>query len=706
MPYSGAWAGVYWQDQTPCLFTAELDFGTEGQVTGTGASRSGSFCISGKWKRKTVEFRMLNVNAKSQHTFNGNLEKGGKMVTGHCLGKGLFKMHCVQAAKEAEAKRKLYSDKNWIEGVKLGRELYDKLLEWLPRREASAKELRAIADRLDQLRRDVNISRTVGSSVAVVGGLATIGSLILAVATAGLSTPLVVATVGGTAAAVAGAATSAISQIVESYKNGEEFKSARKIMEADESAAAEVAGLLEKLRIMGDRIISSSKGNYLVWDQFAVSDRQSSHMATQRILSAFMCFGAAASMGLPYKALAYSVSKGGGLAFHGMDKLGPLTSKLTQKLLFLSSKVGTIVTHGLGIAFAAVGLVLDVTDLVNAAVDLAKGSGNKASDSLRQAADQMDGSLKDLKDTLNNIQAMLKQMKNLTKTIKDIAESTGDENKQMKAILNQLKEICGHSSFMIEDLEPALGLAMVSDLRQFYKWVKSDLERRLRADTGTVDVVVLAHGHIEAELQPVSAYYEIYNVEDVVLYEPWNCLVNACAVFKIITGTITPADRQFYSLGSNHYITLLNLPHRWNSLPRSHYIPKIMLKPLTQEEEAYRVLQALCRDISRLPDSRIVFPYVYVAGTRDWFPEQIPFYLLVNVIALVGLAFNCNIKIHLAACLGSDQDLPDYMKSLCQDQYCLAPNNTVMTCNLHNLNEFTLSLFEQFNPVAQQFLQH
>ncbi|RXM96191.1 PiggyBac transposable element-derived protein 3 [Acipenser ruthenus] len=249
---------------------------------------------------------------------------------------------------KAEAKRKLYSDKNWIEGVKLGRELYDKLLEWLPRREASAKELRTIADRLDQLRRDVNISRTVGSSVAVVGGLATIGSLILAVATAGLSTPLVVATVGGTAAAVAGAATSAISQIVESYKNGEEFKSARKIMEADESAAAEVAGLLEKLRIMGDRIISSSKGNYLVWDQFAVSDRQSSHMATQRILSAFMCFGAAASMGLPYKALAYSVSKGGGLAFHGMDKLGPLTSKLTQKLLFLSSKVGTIVTHGLG----------------------------------------------------------------------------------------------------------------------------------------------------------------------------------------------------------------------------------------------------------------------------------------------------------------------------------------------------------------------
>ncbi|XP_048472422.1 neoverrucotoxin subunit alpha-like [Rhincodon typus] len=100
--------------------------------------------------------------------------------------------------------RNPFQSPNWKEGAEVGEEVYRKLGEWIPKRKKAAATLLLIADKLDEIKCKSSTARVVGSSVATVGGLSVVGSVVGTVMTRGLTTSLVVAAAAGTMAAVSG----------------------------------------------------------------------------------------------------------------------------------------------------------------------------------------------------------------------------------------------------------------------------------------------------------------------------------------------------------------------------------------------------------------------------------------------------------------------------------------------------------------------
>ncbi|MGH0162927.1 UNVERIFIED_CONTAM: hypothetical protein FKN15_072384 [Acipenser sinensis] len=165
------------------------------------------------------------------------------------LGK---KGYSVPKAGTIQVAVELHSCVWWKEGVRLAKLTYDRLKAWIPKREASASQLRYIAQQLERMRREANYSRKVR-------GLAAVGAFVSAVCTAGLGAPLLGAVAGGVAGAGAMTAIWGVAQRVESFKTSDCMKTARKITETDKEAAKEVVRLMKELDKMAERIAASQR---------------------------------------------------------------------------------------------------------------------------------------------------------------------------------------------------------------------------------------------------------------------------------------------------------------------------------------------------------------------------------------------------------------------------------------------------------------
>ncbi|XP_058871589.1 uncharacterized protein LOC131722034 [Acipenser ruthenus] len=136
--------------------------------------------------------------------------------------------------------------------MQLVKQLYVTLKAWIPKQEASASQLRYIAQQLERMRREANYSRKVR-------GLAPVGAFVSVVCTAGLGVPLLGAVAGGVAVTTAMTAIWGMAQRVESFKTSDCMKTARKITETDKEAAKEVVRLMKELDKMAERMASSQR---------------------------------------------------------------------------------------------------------------------------------------------------------------------------------------------------------------------------------------------------------------------------------------------------------------------------------------------------------------------------------------------------------------------------------------------------------------
>ncbi|PAA69736.1 hypothetical protein BOX15_Mlig024591g1 [Macrostomum lignano] len=123
--------------------------------------------------------------------------------------------------------------------AKIAEELMAKLVPWITERKEVVSRLKEIADEIDKIEKDVNISKTVGTSVSILGGVASIAAI---VATGGLAAPLIAGSV-----AVAGAATSGGASITGDLLSNNKMKQAQAAMDQDKRSVGEIETLHRKL---------------------------------------------------------------------------------------------------------------------------------------------------------------------------------------------------------------------------------------------------------------------------------------------------------------------------------------------------------------------------------------------------------------------------------------------------------------------------
>ncbi|XP_030636213.1 uncharacterized protein LOC115817109 [Chanos chanos] len=110
-----------------------------------------------------------------------------------------------------------------------------------------------------------------------------------------------------------------------------------------------------------------------------------------------------------------------------------------------------------------------------------------------------------------------------------------------------------------------------------FKSYQDEMEKRLHY--GLIHIVFVAHGRITGNRVPASRLLPLKSIDDVVLYSPWNCSIDAKVAAGIALGTIDPDSRAFHPIGNTPY----PIPTDWNSMRRAGptMVPEIVVSPTT-----------------------------------------------------------------------------------------------------------------------------
>ncbi|KAG7218717.1 hypothetical protein INR49_007069 [Caranx melampygus] len=123
--------------------------------------------------------------------------------------------------------------------------LLDELQPWVELQKEGAAKLKKLATEMEERRKNVNVSKVVGSSVSVGGAVALTAAGILTFFTGGLAAPLLVT---GAVATGAGLTTNVGADIVDAVKSSGAMKEAEEVSEKIQRAEKKIQRLLTTLR--------------------------------------------------------------------------------------------------------------------------------------------------------------------------------------------------------------------------------------------------------------------------------------------------------------------------------------------------------------------------------------------------------------------------------------------------------------------------
>ena len=126
----------------------------------------------------------------------------------------------------------------------LGDRLRAAVANWQPIRTETITTLRNILEKLQQMNRDVRISRIAGASTSIFGGIVAVVGFGLIPVTFGGSLAL---TIVGAAIGVAGGTTSAVATVTDIVKAKVCTKKAQEVIKADQEKTAEINDILEEI---------------------------------------------------------------------------------------------------------------------------------------------------------------------------------------------------------------------------------------------------------------------------------------------------------------------------------------------------------------------------------------------------------------------------------------------------------------------------
>ncbi|KAI1888792.1 hypothetical protein AGOR_G00172380 [Albula goreensis] len=287
--------------------------------------------------------------------------------------------------------------------------LYRELSSWRRLRERCAGELRELVAEIEELNKGSRIARVTGASVATAGCLSIIGAGILTVATAGLAAPALGFAIGGTVASIAGAATSAVSSIVEAVMSSEKMEELKRIIEDDEAKREKIKELLERLRM---ECLTTSSGCFTPLDKPLMD----AGAKTQKQMNICFLKAVARQRGLELPdeffehmtEMTYGRSKSSDRAGAGLaNAVLYMSSRILLKEVAEELGILRLNTQGKGaakIARGAVGLGLSLYDLVTSSIELAKDEPSEACKALRDNAKALEDGAKALKESMDQVE--------------------------------------------------------------------------------------------------------------------------------------------------------------------------------------------------------------------------------------------------------------------------------------------------------------
>lgn len=123
--------------------------------------------------------------------------------------------------------------------------LIDKIISWVDLQKDCADKLKELAIELEETKKNVNITKVVGSSMSVGGAAVATAAGVLTLCTGGLTIPFAAAT--GAVASGLGIATNVGADVFDAIKSSCTLEQAKKISDTTESLKSEIQKLMESL---------------------------------------------------------------------------------------------------------------------------------------------------------------------------------------------------------------------------------------------------------------------------------------------------------------------------------------------------------------------------------------------------------------------------------------------------------------------------
>uniref|UniRef100_UPI0037E6FEAF uncharacterized protein n=1 Tax=Semicossyphus pulcher TaxID=241346 RepID=UPI0037E6FEAF len=584
----------------------------------------------------------------------------------------------------------------WLENqqdteTSIADELLERMFSWIEQRERCARKLKQLAQELESLRQKCNASECVGSSLGVAGAACLIGAGVATLFTGGAAAPLL--GLAGVYTGI-GAGISVVTKAAEHLVSSITMIEAQNIERKNNRTTKEIQKLFQRLKAEQQQASPSAGPDdldqHIMTEMLRAMARRSGsqHQFIVRMLKHSHSFFDAGpgTMGIQLIILC-SVMMAGILSFFTLKACGEkhklLFAKGGQQLVKKVSTTGlkTALKGGAMVVGGAVGMAFALPEAIDNWTELAKKNQvTEASQSLRDTADDLLEISRTLKKQLDKIEQMFQEFEEL----KCCIENSDRTSEQKKNFIKIVKRYCNNEA-VLEWLKETYDTEVFFKLVDMFYFLKQELDKeKKKLDRENIDIIFVAHGCIEEPLIPASDLLPLSTIEDVILYSPWNCAIDACAAYGIATGNIQPENRIFCCQGggcqvSNHRPNVL--PNHWNSMKNAAgwMIPNISVSPLRKPEDlAWNGFVFLRDQYGRPGRNRVVIPYMLPEFFR--FSGKVPFYVVTLALSLVLFIFPFKATVHLAACLGraSGTTLSEQSVYLNQ-QYTCTIDHTIMT---------------------------
>lgn len=123
--------------------------------------------------------------------------------------------------------------------------LLDELYSWVKLQKKGAAKLKDLADEMEEMRKNVNVTKVVGSTASVGGAVALTAAGVLTLCTGGLAAPLLLG--AGAVATGAGLVTNVTADIIDAIKSSGAMKEAEEVSQKIQKAEEKIQDLMTTL---------------------------------------------------------------------------------------------------------------------------------------------------------------------------------------------------------------------------------------------------------------------------------------------------------------------------------------------------------------------------------------------------------------------------------------------------------------------------
>ncbi|KAE8282664.1 hypothetical protein D5F01_LYC18051 [Larimichthys crocea] len=575
--------------------------------------------------------------------------------------------------------------------------LLELMSSWIDQREGCARQLKKLADELESLREKCNAGECVGNSVSVVGAACLLGAGAATLFTGGAAAPFL-GLLGGVYTGV-GVTVSVVSKLTEHFVSSDTMKEAEKIEAKSNDIAQRIQKQFDQLKAEIKKVSPSADPDEVdrgVMTELlgAMARRSGLKMEIDvSILHDMLQRSAYQGMNMQLNQSSMIIMINvfvGILAFFAFRSSGKgsklLIAEGTKQMIKQMSTTGvkTAFKGGAMVVGGAVGLAFALPEAVDSWKEaIKKNHVTEASQSLRDTADTILKMTRKLREQFDSMREMLQKLARVKCCIENRDRTYEDQNKLMEFAMEQcqdpdVKNWLRENVFSVEFFY----------LVDMFNYVKKELDKKKKKmDCGEIDIIFVAHGGIDGFMMSARTLLPLPTIKDVLLYSPWNCLINGGVAYGIATGSIRPWHRMFVcaqrgcSVPSNGHQPLRSTSG-WNSMrAAAGLIPKISVSPITSSEDgAWKSFEFLQAQHGQPERNRIVIPFI-VPGAISL---KIPFFVVTLALALVLFFSRYRATVHLAACLGRDKNTffgPEIL-----EQYTYTIDNTLMKTSQETQN--------------------